>query len=134
MILLNINFTSLWLQKEYASDEQKPVAVMGRFYCQLFRFVEKLINEIIANTDESEETLEVEHYFGSTFVVKEGDKQYKTTESTCSCGEKNCRHSQAVKKHKNNSRINLPLAPVRVKSNGLRKLLAESASNNRYYI
>lgn len=78
------------------------------------------------------EVIIVEHYFGTTFHVTEGNQQFTTTLTTCSCGEKDCRHTQAVNKHREGA-LRITLLP-RVKCDGVRRLLAESTSNRKYYV
>lgn len=76
--------------------------------------------------------LVVAHHFGTAFYVTEGSHKFTTTLKTCSCGEKNCRHIQAVNKHREGAlRITLP---VQVKCDGIRKLLAENTNNRKYYV
>lgn len=141
MLLLNICFTSII---PIVEDDNKPLAVMGRFYAKAFKLLSDAVEVVIAKEqsevqDENETAIpqcdaeiKVEHHFGTTFYVTEGSQQFTTTLSKCSCGEKNCRHIQAVNKHREGAlRITLP---VRVKCDGVRRLLSESTSNRKYYV
>ena len=131
MLILNICFTSL-ISSSVDKDSQ-PLAVTGRFYGKLFGYVANVI-EFIASKEEATEEPEmvIEHHFGTTFYVTEGSHKFTTTLKTCSCGEKDCRHVQAVNKHREGAlRITLP---VQVKCDGIRRLLAESANNRKYYV
>ena len=135
MLLLNICFTSII---PIVEDDNKPLSVTGRFYAKLFGYVANVL-ESIANEEKKvveestkESEMVIEHHFGTTFYVTEGSQQFTTTLSKCSCGEKNCRHIQAVNKHREGAlRITLP---VRVKCDGVRRLLSESTSNRKYYV
>ena len=138
MLLLNICFTSIIPIVE-VEDDSKPLAVMGRFYAKAFKLLSDVIDSVIEKEEsevkdkpQSEAEIKVEHHLGTTFSVTEGSQQFKTTLTTCSCGEKNCRHVQAVNKHREGAlRITLP---VRVKCDGVRRLLSESTSNRKYYV
>ena len=130
MLLLNICFTSLIPSVD---KDSQPLAVTGRFYATLFGYVANVIESITSKEETTEEPeMVIGHHFGTTFNVTEGSQQFKTTLTTCSCGEKNCRHVQAVNKHREGAlRITLP---VRVKCDGVRRLLSESTSNRKYYV
>ena len=123
---------------------------MGRFYAKAFKLLSDAVEVVIAKEQsasepepevegeaemvipQSEAEIKIEHYFGTTFNVTEGNQQFKTTLTACSCGEKNCRHIQAVNKHREGAlRITLP---VQVKCDGIRKLLAENTNNRKYYV
>lgn len=144
MLLLNICFTSLI---PIVEDDNKPLAVMGRFYAKAFKLLSDAVDVVIAKeqlasevqnetetvvVSEPEAEITVEHHFGTTFNVTEGNQQFKTTLTTCSCGEKGCRHTQAVNRHREGAlRIVLP---PRVKCDGIRRLLSESTNNRKYYV
>lgn len=138
MLLLNICFTSII---PIVEDDNKPLVVMGRLYFKVFKLLSNAVDAVIDAKEQSEteavisqhETeIKVEHHFGTTFYVTEGNQRFTTTLKTCSCGEKNCRHIQAVNKHREGvSRVTLP---VRVKCDGVRRLLSESVNNRKYYV
>ena len=61
-----------------------------------------------------QEPLKIEHHFGTAWHVTEGSQVFTTTPRTCSCGENDCRHIEAVKEQTTKKDNKLPMSPDRM--------------------
>lgn len=127
-MLLNINFTSILskvLRPVATPAENKPLAVLGKFYSRLFSYTASLIDAITAEP----ELTATECGKAGLYQVKEGQNTYTTaTDGYCSCYKPNCNHQQLIRTLSGSLSGSLvsQLGKVKIKSPALRKLATEN--------